>query len=156
MEHIADLVMIPIQVIIVFYTLYYFVLALFGLIKKEDKVTVQPQHTFAAVICAHNEEAVVGQLIDNLKCLNYPRDMYDIYVVADNCTDHTADVCKEHGAIVAVRTNREDVGKGFAMDWMFERLLQQEKQYDAFVVFDADNLVHPEFLREMNNHLCKG
>lgn len=156
MEHIVDLVMIPVQVIIVFYTLYYFVLALFGLIKKEDKVTVQPQHTFAAVICAHNEEAVVGQLIDNLKCLNYPRYMYDIYVVADNCTDHTADVCKEHGAIVAVRTNREDVGKGFAMDWMFERLLQQEKQYDAFVVFDADNLVHPEFLREMNNHLCKG
>ena len=42
MEHIADLVMIPVQVIIVFYTLYYFVLALFGLIKKEDKVTVQP------------------------------------------------------------------------------------------------------------------
>ena len=90
MEHIADLLMIPVQVIIVFYTLYYFVLALSGLIKKEDKTMAPPEHTFAAVICAHNEETVVGELIDNLKELNYPRSMYDIYVVADNCTDNTA------------------------------------------------------------------
>lgn len=65
MEHIADLLMIPVQVIIVFYTLYYFVLALSGLIKKEDKTMAPPEHTFAAVICAHNEETVVGELIDN-------------------------------------------------------------------------------------------
>lgn len=156
MEHIADLLMIPVQVIIVFYTLYYFVLALSGLIKKEDKTMAPPEHTFAAVICAHNEETVVGELIDNLKELNYPRSMYDIYVVADNCTDNTAKVCEAHGAFVKVRVNTKEVGKGFAMDWMFDRLLKQEKQYDAFVVFDADNLVHPEFLREMNNHLCKG
>ena len=55
-----------------------------------------------------------------------------------------------------MRTNKEQVGKGYALDWMFSQMLAQEKQYDAFVVFDADNLVHPEFLREMNNHLCKG
>ena len=66
MEYIADLLMIPVQVIIVFYTLYYFVLALFGLIKKEDKTMAPPRHTFAVVICAHNEELVVGALIDNL------------------------------------------------------------------------------------------
>lgn len=156
MEHLLDVIMIPVQVIIVFYSLYYFVLALFGLMKKRDRHMHKPKHTFAAVICAHNEERVVGNLIDNLKELNYPRHMYDIYVVADNCTDHTAEVCRQHGAFVRVRTNKEEVGKGYAMDWMFSQMLVQEKQYDAFVVFDADNLVHPEFLREMNNHLCKG
>ena len=156
MEHLLDVIMIPVQVIIVFYSLYYFVLALFGLMKKRDRHMHEPKHTFAAVICAHNEERVVGNLIDNLKELNYPRHMYDIYVVADNCTDHTAEVCRQHGAFVRVRTNKEEVGKGYAMDWMFSQMLVQEKQYDAFVVFDADNLVHPEFLREMNNHLCKG
>ena len=156
MEHILDIIMIPIQVIIVFYSLYYFILACFGLMKRRERITVAPKNTFAAVICAHNEEKVVWQLIDNLKQLNYPKDMYDIYVVADNCTDHTADICREHGAIVKVRTNKEQVGKGYALDWMFSQMLAQEKQYDAFVVFDADNLVHPEFLREMNNHLCKG
>ena len=156
MEHILDIIMIPIQVIIVFYTLYYVTLAVFGLMKRREHVTAAPKNTFAAVICAHNEERVVGQLIDNLKDLNYPKDMYDVYVVADNCTDNTEKICREHGAIVKVRTNKDEVGKGYALDWMFAQMLAQEKQYDAFVVFDADNLVHPEFLREMNNHLCKG
>ena len=141
MEHFLDIVMVPIQVIIVFYTLYYFVLAVFGLMKRQEHITAAPRHTFAAVICAHNEEKVVWQLIDNLQELHYPRQMYDIYVVADNCTDHTAAICKEHGATVMTRVNKEEVGKGYAMDWMFNRLLAQEKQYDAFVVFDADNLV---------------
>ena len=86
MEHILDIIMIPIQVIIVFYSLYYFILACFGLMKRRERITVAPKNTFAAVICAHNEEKVVWQLIDNLKQLHYPKDMYDIYVVADNCT----------------------------------------------------------------------
>lgn len=126
MEHLLDVIMIPVQVIIVFYSLYYFVLALFGLMKKRDRHMHKPKHTFAAVICAHNEERVVGNLIDNLKELNYPRHMYDIYVVADNCTDHTAEVCRQHGAFVRVRTNKEEVGKGYAMDWMFSQMLVQE------------------------------
>ena len=153
MEHILDIIMIPIQVIIVFYSLYYFILACFGLMKRRECITVAPKNTFAAVICAHNEEKVVWQLIDNLKQLNYPKDMYDIYVVADNCTDHTADICREHGAIVKVRTNKEQVGKGYALDWMFSQMLAQEKQYDAFVVFDADNPVRTELLREMKTNL---
>ena len=74
MEHILDIVMIPIQVIIVFYSLYYFTLACFGLMKRREHSTAAPKHTFAAVICAHNEERVIWQLIDNLKQLNYPSD----------------------------------------------------------------------------------
>jgi cellulose synthase/poly-beta-1,6-N-acetylglucosamine synthase-like glycosyltransferase len=65
-------------------------------------------------------------------------------------------VCEERGAIVYTRFNKQQVGKGYAMDWMFEQLLKLEKQYDAFAVFDADNLVHPDFLLEMNDHLYKG
>jgi cellulose synthase/poly-beta-1,6-N-acetylglucosamine synthase-like glycosyltransferase len=156
MEHFLDIIMIPLQVIIVFYTLYYFVLAIFGLKKRKKHKLAAPKHTFAAVICAHNEELVIGPLIDNLNEMNYPRDLYDIYVVADNCTDGTARVCEERGAFVYTRVNKEEVGKGYAMDWMFEQLLKQEKQYDAFVVFDADNLVHPDFLIQMNDHLCRG
>lgn len=156
MEHVLDIMMIPVQVIIVIFTLYYFILALFGLFKRTEQRMMPPTHTFAAVICAHNEAAVVGELLDNLNTLHYPRHMYDIYVVADNCNDNTAEVCRQHGACVYTRTNEQQIGKGFALDWMFSALLAQEKQYDAFVVFDADNLVHPEFLREMNNHLCHG
>ena len=94
--------------------------------KRREHVTAAPKNTFAAVICAHNEERVVGQLIDNLKDLNYPKDMYDVYVVADNCTDNTEKICREHGAIVKVRTNKDEVGKGYALDWMFAQMLAQE------------------------------
>ncbi|MBP2635613.1 MAG: poly-beta,6 N-acetyl-D-glucosamine synthase [Firmicutes bacterium] len=156
MNYIFDYIMIPMQLIIVFFTLYYFILAFFGLVKKhEDKITT-PKNTFALIVAAHNEEQVIGQLVENLHVLNYPSELYDIYVIADNCKDKTAQIAKKAGAIVHERFNLEQRGKGYAMEWMFEKLFAQPKQYDAVVVFDADNLVDPNFLLEMNNRLCKG
>ena len=156
MNHFLDLIMIPIQVIIVYYSIYYFVLAVCGMWRRKEKKNYTPKNTFAIIVCAHNEEAVVGQLVENLTILDYPRDMYDIFVVADNCTDNTAKVAIEAGAKVYVRENKTEVGKGYAMGWMFDRVYEMDHKYDAFVIFDADNLVHPQFLREMNHHLEKG
>lgn len=107
------------------------------------------QKTFAMIVCAHNEEQVIGQLVENLHLLNYSDQLYDIFVVADNCKDNTAQIARQAGAIVYERFNDNEKGKGFAMDWMFQRLFEMERQYDAVCVFDADNLVHPNFLREM-------
>ena len=99
------------------------------------------------IVCAHNEEQVIGQLVENLHLLNYSDHLYDIFVVADNCKDNTAQIARQAGAIVYERFNDNEKGKGFAMDWMFQRLFEMERQYDAVCVFDADNLVHPNFLR---------
>jgi len=123
--------------------------------RKEKKIKT-PKKTFALVVAAHNESAVIGQLVENLGCLNYPKDMYDIHVVADNCDDNTAEVAAAAGAIVHERTHPTKKSKGYALDWMFDRLFKMDKEYDAVCVFDADNLVHPQFLMEMNNRLCKG
>lgn len=156
MNYIFDYIMIPMQLIIVFFTLYYFFLAFFGIFKKrEDKITT-PKNTFAIIVAAHNEEQVIGQLVENLHVLNYPRELYDVYVIADNCKDKTAQIAKSAGAIVHERFSLDQKGKGYAMEWMFEKLFAQKKQYDAVVVFDADNLVDTNFLMEMNNRLCKG
>ena len=108
------------------------------------------------VIPAHNEEMVLADLLENLKMLKYPKELYDVYVIADNCTDHTADIARAHGAHVFERTNRELVGKGYAMDWVFPKIFALNKGYDAFCVFDSDNLVHLDFLAVMNNRLLKG
>ncbi|MDU2065641.1 MAG: glycosyltransferase family 2 protein [Sporomusaceae bacterium] len=156
MEHIFDIIMIPLQLLIVFFSLYYFIIAMFGLWKRHENKILTPEKTFAIIVAAHNEESVIGQLVENLNVLNYPKDLYDIYVIADNCNDKTAEIAKKAGAIVHERTNLTERGKGFAMEWMFAKLYAMEKQYDAVVVFDADNLVHPAFLLEMNNRLCKG
>ena len=124
--------------------------------RRHEKKILTPQKTFAIIIAAHNEHAVIGQLVKNLQQQNYPKGMYDTYVIADNCSDDTADIARAAGAIVCERTHPTKKSKGYALDWMFDRLFKMKKQYDAVVVFDADNLVHPNFLLEMNNRLCKG
>ncbi|WP_425061001.1 hypothetical protein SCACP_17680 [Sporomusa carbonis] len=156
MNYIFDYIMIPMQLIIVFFTLYYFIIAFFGICKRREEKITTPKNTFAVIVAAHNEEKVIGQLVENLHVLNYPKELYDIYVVADNCKDHTAQIARNAGAIVYERFNLEQRGKGYALEWMFEKLFGLNRHYDAVVVFDADNLVDPNFLKEMNNRLCKG
>ena len=156
MSYAFDYIMVPLQIIIFLFTMYYFVIGFCGMWRKKEKKILIPQKTFAVIVAAHNEEQVIGQLIDNLHNLEYPKELYDIYVIADNCTDNTPQIAEQAGAIVCQRNNLEKVGKGFAMEWMFAKLFELERKYDAVAIFDADNLVHPRFLLEMNNRLCKG
>jgi len=138
--------------------LYHFVISIFGWVKRKeaDAEKYAPKNRFALLIAAHNEEMVIGNIVRNLKKLDYPSDLYDIYVIADNCTDGTAGIARENGAIVYERFDNKKRGKGYALQWMFRKLFAMEKSYDAVCVFDADNLVSPNFLKEMNKHLCMG
>ena len=156
MSYPLDLLMIPIQLIVAWFTIYYTVIALFGMWHKKEKKIAEPKSKFALMVPAHNEEMVLGDLLDNLNLLKYPKELYDVYVIADNCTDKTADVAKKHGAYVLERFNKEHAGKGYAMDWAFPKIFETGKKYDAFCVFDADNLVHLDFLSVMNTRLLKG
>ncbi|BEU87615.1 glycosyltransferase family 2 protein [Selenomonas sp. TAMA-11512] len=153
-----DIVMLPLQVIILLFTIYYFCIGFCGMWRRRESKILTPKSTFAVIVAAHNEQAVIGQLLENLKALDYPKELYDVYVIADNCNpdDKTAEIAAAAGALVQVRTHPTKKSKGYAMEWMFERLFKMEKKYDAIVVFDADNLVHPRFLLEMNNRLLKG
>ena len=156
MNHWFDIVMIPLQIFIFLFTVYYFLIGFCGMWRRREVKILTPEKTFAVIVAAHNEQAVIGQLIDNLQKLEYPKELYDIFVVADNCSDDTAAIARAGGAVVCERTSTVARGKGFALEWMFNQLFAMERQYDAIVVFDADNLVHPRFLLEMNNRLLKG
>lgn len=107
---------------------------------------------YAVLIAARNEAAVIGQLIDSIKAQDYPSHLVDIYVVADNCTDNTAAVACEHGAAVYQRQNKLQVGKGYALNFLLGKIAQDhgEEGYDGFFVFDADNLLEPNYISEMN------
>ena len=121
--------------------------------KKENKL-----NKFAVITCARNEAAVIGKLIDSLKAQDYPEDNYDIYVIADNCTDgETERASKLHGAKVFNRYDNINVGKGFALKWGFDKIFSEEPdKYDAVCVFDADNLADKNFLSAMNDALNSG
>ena len=137
--------------------LYQIMVSLCSLVKIKDKpLQVEKDHRFMAIIPAHNEEAVVGNLVESLKKQNYNKELYDIYVIADNCTDNTAKVAKEAGAIVYERFHSTKKTKGYALDWFLQQKIKEDAPYDAFFVFDADNIVDPDFIKNMNKKLCQG
>ncbi len=143
--------------VITIFWLYNILVSLCSLVKIKDKpLKVKKDHRFMAIIPAHNEEAVVKNLIDSLKAQNYNKDLYDIYVIADNCTDNTAQIARDAGAIVYERFNASKKTKGYALDWFLQQKIKEDAPYDAFFVFDADNIVDPNFIKNMNKHLCQG
>ncbi|RJQ28338.1 MAG: glycosyltransferase [Peptococcaceae bacterium] len=144
------------QVILTLFTLYYFLVSLFGFWHKREGYLLPPQSRFAIVIAAHNEEKVIGALIRNLMSLDYPKELYRIFVVADNCTDSTAQIAASLGANVIARFNPIERGKGYALEYAFNKIFSKGDKFDAVVVFDADNLVSTNFLSIMNNRLLKG
>ena len=134
--------------IITIFWLYQLLVSLCSLVKIKDKpLKVKKDHRFMAIIPAHNEEAVVGNLIESLKKQNYNKDLYDIYVIADNCTDNTAKVAKEAGAIVYKRFDETKKTKGYALNWFLQQKIEENAPYDAFFVFDADNIVLPDVVQ---------
>ena len=154
-----DVLMVPIQGVLFVFTFYLCVIGFFGMWRRPEEKIITPEKKFAVIVAAHNESAVIEPLIANLKELEYPAELYDIYVIADNCTDDTADIAARAGAKVCIRIDAAKKSKGFALEWMFEKLFEMERRgiiYDAVAIFDADNLVHPKFLLEMNNRLLKG
>ena len=143
--------------IIVIYWLYQLIISACALIQFKEKPLIKnKKHKFMMIVPAHNESAVVGALVESLQALDYPKELYDIYVIADNCTDNTAQIAKDLGAIVYERFDETKKTKGFAMQWFLNQKIKENADYDAFCVFDADNVVDKNFLNAMNKKLCQG
>lgn len=143
--------------IVTIFWLYQIAISLCSLVKlKEKPLKVNKEHRFMAIIPAHNEETVIGNLIESLKNQNYNKELYDIYVIADNCTDNTARVARNLGAKVYERYNETEKTKGYALDWFLQQKIKEDAPYDAICVFDADNIVDKNFIKAMNKKLCQG
>jgi len=116
----------------------------------------QRQRRFAILIPAHNEEALIGRLLDSLRQMDYPAELAHAYVVADNCDDSTASIAQSLGARVFERHDDNQRAKGFALRWLIEQIEASGAVYDAFVILDADSIVSPNFLSSMNARLESG
>ena len=143
--------------IIVVFWIYNLAISLCSLIKFKDKPLItNKKHKFMAILPAHNEEAVIANLVDSLNNQDYDKELLDIYVIADNCTDNTAKIAREHGAIVYERFNNNEKTKGHALNWFLKQKIEEKADYDAFFVFDSDNIVDKNFTKNMNKKLCQG
>ena len=129
------------------------VIALFTFKKRKPYPKAAPKTRFLVLIPARNEESVIAHLIDALRKQNYPRELFDIVVAANSCTDRTAEIARAAGVSVFECEGRITC-KGDVLHQAIERFLPEK--YDAFAFFDADNLPDPEFLAAMNDALCAG
>lgn len=145
----------------VIFILCYAYQIIFLAISVFTKKTVYPDalpKRLAVLIAARNEASVIEGLICSLKNQNYPKNMYSVYVVADNCTDETAAVARAAGAVVYERFNTEERGKGYALDYLIKKIKKDNPDAlpDGYVVFDADNIADENYLFEMNKALSAG
>ena len=115
-----------------------------------------PSHRFVVMIPAHNEERLLPELLNSLKRLDYPADLYSVHVVADNCTDQTAALARRMGTHVYERNDLDRRGKPYALRWLFDRMWESGEPYDAVLILDADSVVSENFLAVMDARLARG
>ncbi len=134
---------------------FYAIVALFTRVKVWPEA--RARHKYAYLICAHDEENVVGYLVKSILSQKYPQELMQVFVCADNCTDATADVARRAGAVVFERTS-EQRGKSYALDYSLKRLLAEYagEHFEAVFFFDADNLVDANYTEEMNKLFDRG
>lgn len=147
--------------LILFMSCYFYqaVYVLIGLFKKDEEGPANPPlKRYAILISARNESAVIGELLESIRQQDYPSEWLDTYVIADNCVDQTAAVARSHGALVFERFSPDKIGKGYALNYAFRKINAEKgiRYYAGYFVFDADNVLDPHYIREMNRTFSLG
>lgn len=127
-------------------------------IKKDRPHKETKMHRFAVLISARNESAVIANLLESINQQTYPKELVDVFVVADNCTDNTAEIARDCGANVYERFDKINVGKGYALNYMLGNIKKEygQEKYDGYFVFDADNVLDANYIEEMNKTFSDG
>ena len=153
MNTVSDVIMIVFAACYL-YQYIYIPIAWFG---KRHIPKSENKNCFGIMICGRNEEQVIANCIDSILAQDYPKDKIKVFVCADNCTDGTAEAARNAGAVVYERFNREQIGKGYALEFLFNKINEDYPEFaDAFIIFDADNIVDEKFVDSMNDMLEAG
>ncbi len=134
--------------------LWFFAISYIVVGKRDTPLSIVPQSRFVFVVPAHNEENGITATVQSLLSVSYQRTLFDVVVVADNCTDQTAKQARDAGAECIERYDAELRGKGYALSLAFTELLP--RGYDAFIVIDADSIVSQNFLSVLDARLGRG
>lgn len=146
---------LSLNIITIIYLMYFLVISLFAVLKSKKIPESLPRTKIAVLIAARNEEKVLGQLLESLNIQDYPKELYDVYVLPNNCTDNTEKVALMQGAKV-LNIDIEVKSKGEALKYAFNHFENNKICYDTYVIFDADNVVHKKFLQKVNDAYVSG
>ena len=123
---------------------------------EENKKEYPQNRCYGLLVCARNEEKVIASLLESIDKQTYPRQLLDVFVMADNCDDDTAVIAKKHGAFVYERHDENKIGKGYALDLLCKRIKEEHDDYDGFFVFDADNILKENCIAKMHEKISEG
>lgn len=156
-RHGFSILVLVVQVVLLLMSIYQLLISLSGMVTSSKREPLNRNHLprFLCVTAAHNEENVIGAHVKNMLSMNYPRDKFEVVILADNCIDDTMTIASSLGATVWERFNSFEKGKGYALRWAIHERADL-KDYDAVCIFDADNLVEPNFLEVMATELQDG
>lgn len=141
--------------IVVIHKAFYFVIGMFFTRKFKP---AKKKHKYAICIAARNEKYVIGNLLDSISKQDYPKELLTVFVVADNCTDNTAEIVREHGAICYERFDDVHKTKGYALEYLFDKIEEDygRMSFDGYFIFDADNLLKSDYISKMNDAFDSG
>lgn len=140
--------------ILFIHSIYFTLTGLFVFFKNKTKFgNYAPKTKFAVLVAARNEGNVIGNLVGSLMKQNYPKELYDVYTLVNNSTDDTLEKAKSAGSKI-IEVDEPTKTKGEVLSYSFRKL--KDSDYDAYIVFDADNVVDKDFLKTMNNIYASG
>ena len=141
--------------VMLFYKTIYWLIGIFFTRKFKP---AKKKHKYAILIAARNEETVIGNLLDSIDKQDYPKKFLTTFVVADNCTDNTAQIVRDKGAICYERFDDEHKTKGFALQYLLERIEEDygRMSFEGYFIFDADNLLNRNYISKMNDAFDSG
>lgn len=146
--------MLGISLIFLLYKIFYHI---FGLLPARTFKPTKNKYKYAIIVPARNESVVIRSLLKSIQRQSYDSELIDTYVIVESMDDPTVKICREFkNTFVFVRPNLDVKCKGAALDQCFKYILSEKKEYDAYFIFDADNILHPEFITEMNKVYDQG
>ncbi len=156
--HLLQVIFLIIQIIWLLPVGYLLLLTAAAWTAKRTTPAASPSELpfFSFLIPAHNEEVLLPELLESLQQLDYPKSHYQVHVIADNCSDHTAEIAAAYGAIVHVRHNETLIGKGYALEWGLNEIRAAGSAAEAFIIVDADSTISSNFLTVMHNQVAAG
>lgn len=155
---LCSTILLAVEVVLTGIVVYWIVLTIAALFVARRTLgrPGDPTTRFVILVPAHDEEQSLPQALASIGSLDYPADLVAVHVVADNCSDRTAETARTFRTIVHERFDKERRGKGYALDWVLRRLEESNVGYDACVVLDADSVLSANFLRVMDARLFRG
>ena len=153
-KEIYNIIGSVLSIMFIYKTAYYII----GLFFTRKFKPAKKKHKYAILIAARNEKNVIGNLLDSINKQDYPSDLITTFVVADNCTDNTAEIARKHGAVCYERFDTEHRTKGFALEFLLDKIEEDygRMSFEGYFIFDADNLLNTDYISRMNDAFDEG